>query len=229
MEEINLFLASDNSLPPGIENDDYNSEGDIHFLEELLSNDPLPEIESSNLDHFNDLSSPRPPPKPPDVEICFDVEPDTIVKNDFDELNEDECFNPWGFLLYFSPPGVKTPFLTLASLLRAGGISSGWNFHPGHLAARLGCAETKFATWDDLAFKLIILGGNGYLRKGQKSKPKRQNRARERKDREKSKKTKSKSTKKSKSKSTPGSGIGKSIKNQTRRRKLSKVGPPVPT
>ncbi|GJW40074.1 reverse transcriptase domain-containing protein [Tanacetum coccineum] len=30
----------------------------------------------------------------------------------------------------------------------------------GHLAARLGCAETKVATWDDLAFKLIILGWN---------------------------------------------------------------------
>nr|GEW85772.1 reverse transcriptase domain-containing protein [Tanacetum cinerariifolium] len=29
---------------------------------------------------------------------------------------------------------------------------------PGHLAARLGCAETKVATWDDLAFKLIIHG-----------------------------------------------------------------------
>ncbi|GJV30734.1 hypothetical protein Tco_1387182 [Tanacetum coccineum] len=28
---------------------------------------------------------------------------------------------------------------------------------PGHLAARLGCAETKVATWDDLAFKRIIL------------------------------------------------------------------------
>ncbi|GJZ02411.1 hypothetical protein Tco_0520372, partial [Tanacetum coccineum] len=33
-------------------------------------------------------------------------------------------------------------------------------FKPGHLAARLGCAETKFTTWDDLAFKLIILGWN---------------------------------------------------------------------
>ncbi|GJX02715.1 reverse transcriptase domain-containing protein [Tanacetum coccineum] len=30
-------------------------------------------------------------------------------------------------------------------------------FKPGHLAARLGCAETKVATWDDIAFKLIIL------------------------------------------------------------------------
>nr|GEU38417.1 reverse transcriptase domain-containing protein [Tanacetum cinerariifolium] len=31
---------------------------------------------------------------------------------------------------------------------------------PGHLAARLGCAKTKVTTWDDLAFKLIILGWN---------------------------------------------------------------------
>ncbi|GJX80349.1 reverse transcriptase domain-containing protein [Tanacetum coccineum] len=38
--------------------------------------------------------------------------------------------------------------------------TDGSNFKPGHLAARLGCAETKVATWDDLAFKLIILGWN---------------------------------------------------------------------
>nr|GEX47468.1 reverse transcriptase domain-containing protein [Tanacetum cinerariifolium] len=31
---------------------------------------------------------------------------------------------------------------------------------PGHLAARLGYAETKVATWDDLAFKLITLRWN---------------------------------------------------------------------
>ncbi|GJU40676.1 hypothetical protein Tco_1193633 [Tanacetum coccineum] len=44
MEEIDLFLASDDSMPPGIEIDDYDSEGDIRFLEELLSSDspPLP-------------------------------------------------------------------------------------------------------------------------------------------------------------------------------------------
>ncbi|GKB87401.1 hypothetical protein Tco_0959673, partial [Tanacetum coccineum] len=81
MEEIDLFLASDDSMPPGIENDDYGSEGDIRFLEELLSNDspPLPENESSNLDHFNDPSPSRPPPEPPNIEICFDFEPDTGV------------------------------------------------------------------------------------------------------------------------------------------------------
>ncbi|GJT10624.1 hypothetical protein Tco_0857666 [Tanacetum coccineum] len=97
-KEIDLFPSSDDSMPPGIENDDYDSKGDIRFLEELLSNDPLPlpEIESSNLDHFNDPSSPRPPPEPPDVENYFDVEPDAPVINNFDELNEDECFDPGG-------------------------------------------------------------------------------------------------------------------------------------
>ncbi|GJR86162.1 hypothetical protein Tco_0210173 [Tanacetum coccineum] len=35
MEEIDLFLAFDDLMPPGIENDDYDSEGDIRFLTEL--------------------------------------------------------------------------------------------------------------------------------------------------------------------------------------------------
>ncbi|GJU45118.1 hypothetical protein Tco_1202384 [Tanacetum coccineum] len=81
MEEIDLFLASDDLMPPGIENDDYDSEGDIHFLEELLSNDslPLPQNESSNFDHNDDPSFPYPPPEPPDVEVFFDFNPDTGV------------------------------------------------------------------------------------------------------------------------------------------------------
>ncbi|GJW59969.1 hypothetical protein Tco_0109304 [Tanacetum coccineum] len=81
MEEIDLFLASDDSMPPGIENDDYDLEGDIRFLEELLNKDSLSliENESSNLDHFNDPSPSRPPPEPPDVEFCFDFEPDAGV------------------------------------------------------------------------------------------------------------------------------------------------------
>nr|GFD14580.1 hypothetical protein [Tanacetum cinerariifolium] len=45
MEEIDLFLATDDLIPPGIENNDHDSEGDIYFLEELISNDPLPENE----------------------------------------------------------------------------------------------------------------------------------------------------------------------------------------
>ncbi|GJZ84095.1 hypothetical protein Tco_0649434 [Tanacetum coccineum] len=74
MEEIDLFLTPDDSMPSGIENDDYDSEGDILFLEELLSNDSssLPKNESF---HFNIPSSPRPPAKSPDDGIYF--EPDT--------------------------------------------------------------------------------------------------------------------------------------------------------
>ncbi|GKF33607.1 hypothetical protein Tco_0106807, partial [Tanacetum coccineum] len=81
-------------MPPGIEDDDYDSEGDICFLEELLNNDslPLPEFESF---HF-DLSSPRPPPEPPDIEISLINETDEPVINNVDELNEDECFDPGG-------------------------------------------------------------------------------------------------------------------------------------
>nr|GFB57955.1 hypothetical protein [Tanacetum cinerariifolium] len=41
MEEINLFLTSDDPMPPSIE-DDEDSEGDILFLERLLYDDPIP-------------------------------------------------------------------------------------------------------------------------------------------------------------------------------------------
>ncbi|GJW95853.1 hypothetical protein Tco_0175525 [Tanacetum coccineum] len=78
MEEIDIFLAPDDSIPPGIENDDYDSEGDI--LEELLNNDSvsLPENKSFHFDRYYDPSSPRPPAKPPDYDgIYFDAEPDT--------------------------------------------------------------------------------------------------------------------------------------------------------
>ncbi|GJY49631.1 hypothetical protein Tco_0439587, partial [Tanacetum coccineum] len=54
IEEIDIFLAPDDSIPLGIENDDYDLEGDILFLEELLSNDPLslPKNESFHFDHY---------------------------------------------------------------------------------------------------------------------------------------------------------------------------------
>nr|GEZ11801.1 hypothetical protein [Tanacetum cinerariifolium] len=62
-EEIDIFTGMDDLMPPGSESDNYDSEGDIHFLEELLSNDSisLPENESSNFDHHDDPSFPRPP------------------------------------------------------------------------------------------------------------------------------------------------------------------------
>nr|GEV15664.1 hypothetical protein [Tanacetum cinerariifolium] len=100
LETVDLFLVSDNSIPPGIENIDYDSEGDIYFLEELLSNDSItfPKNESSNFDHHDDLSFPHPPPKPPDVDVFFYFEPDSgelisVVMNNIDELNKNECFD----------------------------------------------------------------------------------------------------------------------------------------
>ncbi|GJT18302.1 hypothetical protein Tco_0877008 [Tanacetum coccineum] len=72
-EEIDIFLAPDDSIPPGIENDDYDSEGDDLFLKELLNNDyvSLPEYESFHFDSYNVPSSPRPPEKPPDDDVYF--------------------------------------------------------------------------------------------------------------------------------------------------------------
>nr|GEZ51947.1 hypothetical protein [Tanacetum cinerariifolium] len=62
------------------------------------TNDSLLE-ESSNFDHHDDPSFSRPPPELPDVEFFFDFDPDlrkliSVVKNNIDELNEDECFDP---------------------------------------------------------------------------------------------------------------------------------------
>ncbi|GJT30337.1 hypothetical protein Tco_0910612 [Tanacetum coccineum] len=76
MEEIDLFLTSNDSMPSGIENDDYDSEGDILFLEELLSNDS-PSLPKNESFHFDVPSSPRPPAKLPDDGIYF--EPNTGV------------------------------------------------------------------------------------------------------------------------------------------------------
>nr|GEY08388.1 hypothetical protein [Tanacetum cinerariifolium] len=73
LEEVDLFLASDNSIPLGIENFAYDSEGDIRFLEELLIDDSIPFPNNEESD-FDDPLFPRPPPEPPDDE--FDFEPD---------------------------------------------------------------------------------------------------------------------------------------------------------
>nr|GEZ14389.1 hypothetical protein [Tanacetum cinerariifolium] len=75
IEEIDIFLASDDSIPSSIENDDYDYEGDIIFLKELLSNDS-PSLPKNELFHFDVPSSPRPLAKPPGDD---EIEPDTRV------------------------------------------------------------------------------------------------------------------------------------------------------
>ncbi|GKE60210.1 hypothetical protein Tco_1510577 [Tanacetum coccineum] len=73
IEEVDTFLVLEDSIPPSIESD-LGSEEDIIFLDNLLNDDPIPEYER----------------------FTFDIEPDAPVINIFDELNEDECFDPGG-------------------------------------------------------------------------------------------------------------------------------------
>nr|GEY90883.1 hypothetical protein [Tanacetum cinerariifolium] len=67
IEEIDLPFTSDDPMPSGIEEDDYDSERDILIREELLDNYSLslPVIESY---HFDITSFSRPPAKPPDAD-----------------------------------------------------------------------------------------------------------------------------------------------------------------
>nr|GEZ16117.1 hypothetical protein [Tanacetum cinerariifolium] len=65
MEEIDLFLNPDDPMPPGIEEDDGDSERDIPNLEELLDNYSI-SLPTNESYHFNILSPYRPPVKPPD-------------------------------------------------------------------------------------------------------------------------------------------------------------------
>nr|GEV20105.1 hypothetical protein [Tanacetum cinerariifolium] len=65
MEEINLSFTPDDLMPPGIKKDDYDSKRDMLIFEELLSNYSLSLFENESF-HFDILSVPRPPAKPPD-------------------------------------------------------------------------------------------------------------------------------------------------------------------
>ncbi|GJR60076.1 hypothetical protein Tco_1502238 [Tanacetum coccineum] len=110
MEEIDIFLALDNSMPPSIENDDYDSEGDIIFLEELLSNHS-PSLPKNESFHFDVPSSPRPPAKPPDDDdVYFDIEPDT---EDFTKVMDDISDNLTREL-YVHVPNVLPTLPTLS-------------------------------------------------------------------------------------------------------------------
>nr|GEY02680.1 putative ribonuclease H-like domain-containing protein [Tanacetum cinerariifolium] len=82
-EEIDIFTDTDDLVPPGIESDDFDLGGDIHIFEELLGNDtpPIPKNESSNFDHHDNPSFPRPPPEPPDVEIFFKPDLGVLTTN----------------------------------------------------------------------------------------------------------------------------------------------------
>nr|GEZ46585.1 hypothetical protein [Tanacetum cinerariifolium] len=63
--EIDLSFNPDDPMPPGIEDDDYDSGRDIPILKELLDNYSL-SLPANESYHFDILSPYRPPAKPPD-------------------------------------------------------------------------------------------------------------------------------------------------------------------
>nr|GEV29229.1 hypothetical protein [Tanacetum cinerariifolium] len=65
MEEIDLFCTPDYPMPPGIANDDYDSERDILILKDLPSSNTLSFSEKKSF-HFDIPLFSRPPAKPPD-------------------------------------------------------------------------------------------------------------------------------------------------------------------
>ncbi|GJR04018.1 hypothetical protein Tco_0527002 [Tanacetum coccineum] len=99
-EETDTSLSHlDNSLPEFETFSDHTKETRSGRLTGIVisdnSNNPLLELPEFESFHF-DPSFPRPPPEPPDVEISLIIETDAPVINNFDELNEDECFDPVG-------------------------------------------------------------------------------------------------------------------------------------
>ncbi|GJS14185.1 hypothetical protein Tco_0408657 [Tanacetum coccineum] len=96
-ESDTSFSYSDNSLPEFEPFSDHTEETRSGRLTSVVifdnSNNPLLELPEFESFYF-EPSFPCPPPEPPDVEISLIIEPDAPVINNFDELNEDECFNP---------------------------------------------------------------------------------------------------------------------------------------
>ncbi|GJV13115.1 reverse transcriptase domain-containing protein [Tanacetum coccineum] len=94
-EEIDIFLVPDDLIPPGVENDDSEDEDN----------------ELPNLDHQDNPSSPRPPPKP--LDVCLNSKPATAMRSeDFNQeeivlsLNVEDVnsftFVIWTFLPFFT-------------------------------------------------------------------------------------------------------------------------------
>nr|GEX91299.1 reverse transcriptase domain-containing protein [Tanacetum cinerariifolium] len=187
LKETNVFLAIDDVLiSPEIDESYYDSEGDIILLEEFYNDDPSspplppqdlkvvePTIEKSSIDEplvveLKDL--------PPHLKYAFlegDDKLHVIIAKDLKNEEKTALIKEKSHFMVkegivlshkISKNGIevdkakvdvisKLPHPTTVK------VSMGCQ-KPGHLAARLECAETKVTTWDDLAFKLIILVWN---------------------------------------------------------------------
>ncbi|GKD02113.1 hypothetical protein Tco_1177087, partial [Tanacetum coccineum] len=162
MEEIDIFLAPDDLIPSGIENDNYDSEGDVLFLEELLNGDSisLPEYESFHVDFYNVPSSSRPPEKPPDDDAYFDIEPDTgvLTTKGVDDISDNSKRE-----LYVHMPNVLPTIPTLNpvfdTLLPFSSENEDKVFNPGILYSPLLSHRGKF-TSDIFESPMMISGRN---------------------------------------------------------------------
>nr|GEZ22528.1 hypothetical protein [Tanacetum cinerariifolium] len=89
--------------------------------------------------------------------LVFKEVPNSMRLLPFSSENEEKVLKPGIYtfkkfhcnLKVFKTKGPRVPILVSVRCQK-----------PGHLAARLGCAETKVATWDDLAFKIMPFGLN---------------------------------------------------------------------
>nr|GEW64244.1 hypothetical protein [Tanacetum cinerariifolium] len=142
LDEFAVELLLLKTIPPGIDETDCDPEEEIRLIEKLLYDDsslhPPEEFISKNFDAAIKSFSPLP-----------------IPVKDSDSLKEEInlSFIPDDSML----PGIEEDDYD-SERVRESRTSLCGVSKPGHLAARLGCAETKVVTWDDLAFKLITLG-----------------------------------------------------------------------
>nr|GEY84342.1 hypothetical protein [Tanacetum cinerariifolium] len=123
LEEADLFLVSDNSIPSDIENVADDPEGDIPFLEKLLIDDSIFSDESFDSSFEDSPLILRPPPEPPDDEL--DLEPDSgkdisavVNKDASDDENDDCCsfmFVIRIFLPYLILPEISSLLLSAES------------------------------------------------------------------------------------------------------------------
>ncbi|GJY76289.1 hypothetical protein Tco_0481405 [Tanacetum coccineum] len=155
MEEIDIFLTRDDSIPPGIENDDYDSEGDVLFLEELHNDDSIFLLEYESF-HFNFPSSPCPPEKPPDDDVYFDIEPDTGVLT---TKVVDDIYDNSTRELYVHLPNVlpthPTLYLVFDTLLPFSSKNEDKLFNPGILTSKKEKSPHFLSHWGFKAFQII--------------------------------------------------------------------------
>nr|GFB34594.1 hypothetical protein [Tanacetum cinerariifolium] len=121
MEEIDLYFNSDDTMPPGIEEYDDDSERDIPILEELLDNYSL-SLPTNESYHFNIPSPYRPPAKPTDgntgtlnIKMMGDVSdqkvpiPNLTITRILNQEKSPDLFSPLGLEAFH--PSAECPMI----------------------------------------------------------------------------------------------------------------------